>query len=403
VPREDIESKTLTDADTGDAVAKEVLKDHYGPSALESRLVMPERVAAMTEHLFQQLVSTGEPEQKTIIFCASDRHADAVAVAMNNLYAQWCSQQGRPRWAFYAFKCTASVGGADYIADLRGSSRSHFVATTVDLLTTGVDVPCVRNIVFFKYVQSPIAFYQMVGRGTRLDPPTGKLMFRVYDYTNATRLFGEKFITKTRPRSRKPGEGPEPPEPPEPTIQVEGIQVHITDAGRYILTDVDGKATPVTVEEYKARLAAELVKEAPTLEEFRARWVTPAQRQEMLGRMPDAGRSPMVVQQVEEMTDYDLYDVLAELGYGLSPRTRAGRADAFTYKHQGWLATLPGPTRATLEALAAQFARGGTDGLENREVFQTPDVVRAGGLAALKALGRPADILRETKERLFAA
>lgn len=48
-------------------------------------------------------------------------------------------------------------------------------------------------------------------------------------------------------------------------------------------------------------------------------------------------------------------------------------------------------------------ARGGTDGIENPQVFQTPEVVHAGGLAALKALGKPADILRETKERLFAA
>ena len=46
------------------------------------------------------------------------------------------------------------------------------------------------NIVFFKYVRSPISFYQMIGRGTRIDLATGKLMFRVYDYTGATDLFG---------------------------------------------------------------------------------------------------------------------------------------------------------------------------------------------------------------------
>jgi type I restriction enzyme R subunit len=39
----------------------------------------------------------------------------------------------------------------------------------------------VRNIAFFKYVRSPIAFYQMLGRGTRLDPASEKLMFRIYD------------------------------------------------------------------------------------------------------------------------------------------------------------------------------------------------------------------------------
>ncbi|MGH9784248.1 MAG: DEAD/DEAH box helicase family protein, partial [Terriglobia bacterium] len=267
VTREELAGKMLSDAITGEAVTMGSAREYYDPHSLEDKLLMPERVAAMTQDLFNHLLATGDPEQKTIIFCRRDRHADDVATAMNNLYAGWCAKNGKPRLDPYAFKCTASVGGADYIADLRGGSRHHFIATTVDLLTTGVDVPVVRNIVFFKYVRSPIAFYQMVGRGTRLDAPTGKLMFRVYDYTDATRLFGEEFVTKATPR-KKPAEGPgpEPPEPPEPTIQVEGFDVRVTDAGRYIVTQVDGKALPVTIEEYKACLAAKLVEEAPTLE-----------------------------------------------------------------------------------------------------------------------------------------
>jgi type I restriction enzyme R subunit len=48
---------------------------------------MPERVAQMSRDLFDYLLATGGPEQKTIIFCARDRHADDVAAAMNNLYA----------------------------------------------------------------------------------------------------------------------------------------------------------------------------------------------------------------------------------------------------------------------------------------------------------------------------
>jgi type I restriction enzyme R subunit len=160
---------------------------------------------------------------------------------------------------------------------------------------------------------------------------------------------------------------------------------------------------PVTVEEYKQRLAARLVEEAPTLDNFRSRWIDPPQRREMLGRLPDAGRSVLLVQRLEDMDDYDLYDVLAEVGYGLAPRTRAERAEAFAYKHDRWLAGLPPLTAATLKAIASQFARAGTDSLENPRIFETPEVVRAGGLAALKTLGKPADILRETKERMFAA
>jgi type I restriction enzyme R subunit len=106
---------------------------------------------------------------------------------------------------------------------------------------------------------------------------------------------------------------------------------------------------------------------------------------------------------VDEKEDYDLYDVPAELGWGMRPRTRHDRTLAFTYKHEDWLDGLPPATAATIRAIAGQFERGGTEGLENPQVFQTPEVKAAGGLAALKAAGQPAELLRETKRRMFAA
>jgi type I restriction enzyme R subunit len=254
VEQEDLKSKTLRDANTGEPVGWVAARARYDATAFEDRLLLPERVSAMARDLFDYLLATGGPEQKTIIFCARDRHADDVAAALNNLYAAWCAAEGRSRLEPYAFKCTAASGGQEYLADLRGASRHHFIATTVDLLTTGVDVPCIRNVVFFKYVRSPIAFHQMVGRGTRLDATTGKLMFRVYDYTDATRLFGQGFVTRSATvRVVRPGETPPPP--PERTLQVEGFDVRVTDAGQYIVTSVDGQAQLVTVEEYRERLA----------------------------------------------------------------------------------------------------------------------------------------------------
>jgi len=65
------------------------------------------------------------------------------------------------------------------------------IATTVDLLSTGVDAPSVRNIVFFKTINSPTVFKQIIGRGSRLCEDTDKYWFRIIDYTGATDLFDE--------------------------------------------------------------------------------------------------------------------------------------------------------------------------------------------------------------------
>jgi type I restriction enzyme R subunit len=151
----------------------------------------------------------------------------------------------------------------------------------VDLLTTGVDVPVIRNVVFFKYVRSSIAFYQMVGRGTRLHPPSGKLMFRVFDYTDATRLFGKGFLTRASLKS----EAKRVPHPETHAIEVEGFEVAVTPAGHSILTMVDGKAMPVTVE-YKARLASP-GRAGSHAGGFRSCWINPPEAPDLLQALPD--------------------------------------------------------------------------------------------------------------------
>ena len=86
----------------------------------------------------------------------------------------------------------------------------------------------------------------------------------------------------------------------------------------------------------------------------------------------------------------------------MAPLTRTNRADAFGYKNAQWLAQMPDNTAATLKALAQQFARAGTEELENPAVLNTPLVRTAGGLLALQALGNPAEVLQQAKERMFA-
>jgi type I restriction enzyme R subunit len=402
---DDILRRNPTNAITGAPVTRDELRDLYEKTSFEDQVMLPDRVYAMCADLFAALLRTGGPEQKTIIFCARDAHADAVVQVMNNLYAAYSAEQGTAQVEPYAFKCTAANNGGLQLPDFRGSLSHHFVAATVDLLTTGVDVPVVENIVFFRYMRSPISFYQMIGRGTRINAATDKLMFRVYDYTDATRLFAEDFVTRLAAASDgAEGDGADrPARSTFPVIKVEGFDVQVTDQGTFIVNMVDGKAQPVELTAYKRQLATTLVAEAPTLEVFRSRWITPEERQRLLQQLPGGAAAARVVRAVERLEECDLYDVLAELAYQVPHQTRTERVGGFEREQKAWLASLPPTTAATIRAIARQFLKAGTEGLENTQLFQTPEVVQAGGLVALKQAGTPAAVLRETKVRMFAA
>jgi type I restriction enzyme, R subunit len=210
ISKEDIASKSATDPYTGHTVSPDDIEATYTAKEYETKLMLPDRVEAMAADLFDLLLATGGSHQKTIVFCARDRHATQVQIALNNLYEDWCKREKHTPKEWFAFQCTGNPDlrppARELIADMKGSRSSHFVATTVDLLSTGIDIPNLENVVFFRYIESPISFYQMVGRGSRTGEPRGsKPMFRLYDYTNATRLFGEAFVSNATPTSSGDG------------------------------------------------------------------------------------------------------------------------------------------------------------------------------------------------------
>ncbi len=416
ITRADIEQRTATDPFTGRQVEPERLQDQYTAQQYEEKLMLPDRVQAMCADIFEHLFSTGGPLQKTVIFCVRDTHATMVTHEMNNLYQAWCREKNEWPVENYAFQCTGNPNlrpsAEQLIPDLRGSKSSHFVAVTVDLLSTGVDIPNLENVVFFQYLQSPIEFYQRVGRGTRTGEPRGsKLMFRIYDYTNATRLFGHPFVSRGHPSQEytPPMEyapkGASMSETRQEThlVRVEGFDVHIYGEGRAIVVEQDGREALMPVEEYEQRLAEKLTEAAPSLDDLRTRWIWPDRRRELLERLPGDGASVRLLRHLRDQEACDLYDVLAELAYGAAARSRAERAASFAYKQRQWLKGLPGKAEQVLYAIARQFERGGIEELETTNIFDAEDVKAAGGFNALKALRlSPGDLIIETNTRLLA-
>ena len=153
VEAERLQGAAVKDAQTGEIRDAGDLDERYAGSSLEQDLQLPDRVSAMTADLFERLVESGSPLQKTLIFCVGIQHTNAVVQALNNRYADWCRSNGETLVEPYAFACTAE-SGRELIADLRGSRRRAFIAATVDLITTGVDVPCLQNLVYFRSLLS---------------------------------------------------------------------------------------------------------------------------------------------------------------------------------------------------------------------------------------------------------
>ena len=115
--------------------------------------------------------------QKTLIFCANDAHADLVVDLLKKAFAaQYGSVDDDA-----VIKITGAADKPLQLIRRYKNERNPNVAVTVDLLTTGIDVPEICNLVFLRRVNSRILFDQMLGRATRLCDEIGKEAFRVFD------------------------------------------------------------------------------------------------------------------------------------------------------------------------------------------------------------------------------
>jgi type I restriction enzyme R subunit len=132
-------------------------------------------------------------QQKSLIFCVTDAHADMVVDLLKKAFAE--------RYGSVEDDAVLKItGAADKPLELIRrfkNERAPNVAITVDLLTTGIDVPAICNVVFLRRVNSRILFDQMLGRATRLCEEIGKEVFRVFD---AVRMYeGLQNVTAMRP------------------------------------------------------------------------------------------------------------------------------------------------------------------------------------------------------------
>ena len=189
-PREGIDYDSLSEEeqeqweslDWGDDVDENGLPDKVNAAAINSWLFNEDTVDKALQHLMEHghRVEGGDRLAKTILFARNHQHAKFIEERFNYHYPHYKGHFARiiDHYAKYP---------QSLLDDFSQKNKPPHIAISVDMLDTGIDVPEVANLVFFKPVYSKIKFWQMIGRGTRLcpelfGPDDDKQDFHVFDF-----------------------------------------------------------------------------------------------------------------------------------------------------------------------------------------------------------------------------
>ena len=174
---------TVYDTVTGEITNSELLNDEldFDVDKFNRKVITEPFNRAVLEEIARDIdPETPEVQGKTLIYAVDDQHADLIVKILKEIYAK----TGVDNDAI--MKITGSVGGGnkkkveEAIKRFK-NERYPSVVVTVDLLTTGIDVPEITTLVFMRRVKSRILFEQMLGRATRLCPAIHKTHFEIYD------------------------------------------------------------------------------------------------------------------------------------------------------------------------------------------------------------------------------
>ena len=175
-------------ADELDRYGRTIPDEEYQTGDFERAVALKARTEGIARHI-TNFLRKNDRFGKTIVFCVDDDHVLDMVAALNNLNADLVQQH--PNYVSRITSKAGDTGKALLYRFMDVLDDTPVIAVTAKLLSTGVDVPTCKNVVLVRVIRSMTDFKQIVGRGTRVYEPKGKLSFVILDYTNSTRLFAD--------------------------------------------------------------------------------------------------------------------------------------------------------------------------------------------------------------------
>ena len=401
----------------------EVIDDRiYNQKDFDRTMVIDERTELVARTITDYLKRTN-PMDKTIVFCNDIDHAERMRRALVNLNPEQVKKNDK-----YVMKITGDdeIGKAQLDNFINPKKAYPVIATTSELMTTGVDAKTCKLVVLDQNIHSMTKFKQIIGRGTRIDERYGKLWFTILDFKKATELFAdERFdgipekVMDTTPEDIADPESDfeekleeisehddeqvtgvdEPPAPPyqvtdtddvgplpeedEKKIRkfhVNGVAVGVI-AQRVQYYDADGKLVTESFKDYTRKT---LLKEYASLDDFTRKWQDADRKEAIIHELEQQGIIWEVLAE-EVGKDLDPFDMLCHVVYGQPPLTRKERAE--NVRKRNYFTKYSEAAQAVLDNLLDKYADAGVQEIESIQVLKLkpfdsmgtlPEIIKTG-------------------------
>jgi type I restriction enzyme R subunit len=372
----------------------------YNRKDFDKNLVIDERTMTVAKKL-SEFLSGYDRFAKTIVFCSDIDHAERMRSAIAKLNADLVSANSK-----YVMQITGDndEGKRELDNFINPEERYPVIATTSELMTTGVDAQTCKVIVLDSEIKSMTKFKQIVGRGTRINEEYDKLYFTILDFRNVTDLFADKefdgdpirvkpvtedtdlgnIVTEEelldmplideatgdeieirKPEIRYPGihTSIDNLHEPREKVYVNGVDVTVL-VSREMHFDNDGKPITTNLKDHTREI---IQGQFATLDDFLNKWNSSEQKEVLIKELEAQG---VLVNALREAVDreVDLFDLICHVAYDQPPMTRKERAN--NVRKRNHFTKYGEQARKVLDALLEKYADEGITNIENVEVLR---------------------------------
>lgn len=380
-------TKSFINVDMEGYVTEEGEQDLFGQNIEESiftrnsfgREIHITNRQKVVAHRITQMMKVIGRMTKTIVFCPDQEEA---AIMRELLIAM--NQDMVKKYPDYIVRITSDDRVGKSLLDnfIDPYEPCPVIATTSELLTTGVDCKTCGLIVIDKEVNNPTTFKQMIGRGTRIFEKKEKMNFEILDFRGATQLFEKGFDPEDTPTSNYSERKPKQYDLPEDNesghvhddlphanhhnkYHVDGHEIKIVHEVVQYLGE-DGKT--LFVERLTDFTRKAIKKYYPTLDAFRGAWAQADKKQAIIDELAE---NNVLLDAVREenpaLADCDYFDIVCHVAFDQKPLTRRERIEGV--KKRNYLAKYEGQARKVIEGLMEKYGEVGITNIENPQIL----------------------------------